>query len=80
MPSDVHENAGHSSAINSSKAYFFVPWAPPRSRLRRDGWPLAWPSVTVIVELIPRAANTRDQDAIVLERIALTELRLGQRR
>jgi hypothetical protein len=43
MPSDAHENAAHSSAISSSKAYFFEPYAPDRSRLRRERWPLAWP-------------------------------------
>lgn len=31
-------------AMSSSKAYFFVPKEPEKSRLRREAWPVAWPS------------------------------------
>src|SRR3546814_5856406 len=31
-------------ATSSSNAYFLVPKEPEKSRLSREGWPLAWPS------------------------------------
>jgi hypothetical protein len=36
--------------------------------------------VTIIAESILRTANTGERDAAVLDRLALLELRLGQRR
>jgi hypothetical protein len=36
MPSDAHENAAHSSAISSSKAYFFEPCVPVALAAKQD--------------------------------------------
>ena len=44
MPSEAQQKAALISATSSSKAYFFVPKEPEKSRFRREEWPVAWPS------------------------------------
>ena len=43
MPSEAQQKAALISAISSSKAYFFEPKEPEKSRFRREAWPVAWP-------------------------------------
>ena len=44
MLSEAQQKAALISATNSSKAYFFEPKEPEKSRFRREGWPVACPS------------------------------------
>ena len=42
MPSEAQQKAALISATSSSKAYFFEPKEPEKSRFKREGWPVAW--------------------------------------